>query len=201
MIPQINMDDKVVVVGYSGSGKTTYMRNFVKTTALKPLYIVDPIGNFSPNPSWKNYEFSGVMPCSEKRQGHTCIKLSSTIQLEALIKHLSSKKPKWFLIVDEIDRFLGTSPAPYYIRRYIEEGRNYSRGGMFSVRRIGFLNKSILSNAHYLVMFRLLNKNDKEYLNSIVDFDVMELDYSDPHSFFFFDLQRSENLGEMKIRI
>ena len=197
LIRKIDMSDKVVVIGFSGSGKTTFMKWFIKNSRFLPMYIVDPLGNFSEKPDWKKFEYSGVMPCKPEIKGHTCIKMTNEVQLEAFVEKISKTKPSWFLIVDEIDRFIGTDTMMYYTERYLEEGRNYNRGGMFSVRRLGFLNKSILSNAHYLVMFKINNKNDKDYLNEMVDFDLKQLTFTNKHSFYVLDLQTSENLGEM----
>jgi energy-coupling factor transporter ATP-binding protein EcfA2 len=196
----INISDKVVVIGHSGSGKTTLMNHFITHSTLKPMYIIDPIGNFSPIPKWENYDYSGVVPCNKNIKGHICIKMHDSQQFEGLIYYLSSKKPEWFLIVDEIDRYIDVYPPPYHTQRYLEEGRNYGRGGMFSVRRVGFLNKSILGNAHYLILFKILNYNDLRYLMSITDIPS-NLDYSSEHSFFIFDLFKSENLGEYQIKL
>lgn len=194
----IQISDKAVVVGYSGSGKTTFMKHYIKHSKLTPMYIIDPIGNFSPNVSWKNYNYSGIIPCADNIKNHTCIKMHDINQFETFVWYLSNKKEKWFLVVDEIDRFLDIYPAPFYSKRYLEEGRNWGRGGMFSVRRIGFLNKSILGNARYLIMFRINNLSDMKYLMSIVDIPY-DLQFSDEHSFYVFDLFKSENLGEFKI--
>ena len=199
LIQKIRMDDKVVVIGFSGSGKTTFMKWFLRNSHFNPMYIIDPMGNFSEKPDWKKFEYSGVMKCNPEIKGHTCIKMNNEIQLEAFIAKISKSKPKFFLIVDEIDRFVGTDTIMYYSERYLEEGRNYDRGGMFSVRRLGFLNKSILSNAHYLIMFRINNKSDVQYLNEMVDFDLKDLKFRDKHSFYVLDLQTSENLGEMML--
>ncbi|MEM3845601.1 MAG: hypothetical protein QXV17_08245 [Candidatus Micrarchaeaceae archaeon] len=190
-----DISDKIVVIGYSGSGKTYFMKKFIEYSNIKPMYIIDPIGNFSPNPSWKNFDYSGIVPCSYPDDNHICIKMNNTAQFEALIKYLSYKKGEWFLVVDEIDRFLDVYPAPYYAKRYLEEGRNYGRGGIFSVRRLGFLNKSILSNAHYLVMFKVNNTSDLKYLSSMIDIPLNKLNFSQLHSFYVFDLHKSENLG------
>lgn len=196
---KFDQSDKIVVIGFSGSGKSTFMKWFIRNSHFVPMYIVDPLGNFSEKPDWKKFEYAGVMPCKPIIKNHTCIKMTNELQLEAFIAKLSKTKPEWFLVVDEIDRFIGTDSMLYYTERYLEEGRNYNRGGMFSVRRLGFLNKSILSNAHYLIMFRINNKNDKEYLNEMVDFDLRDLKFSDKHSFYVLDLQTSENLGEMML--
>ncbi len=195
----IDISDKVVVIGYSGSGKTTFMNHFIAHSTIVPMYIIDPIGNFSPIPKWENYDYSGIVPCHQKIKEHTCIKMHDSNQFEGLIWYLSTKKPQWFLVVDEIDRYIDVYPPLYHTQRYLEEGRNYGRGGMFSVRRVGFLNKSILSNAHYLVLFRILNYNDMKYLMSITDIPN-DLTYSNEHSFYIIDLFRSENLGEFLIK-
>jgi hypothetical protein len=196
----LRIEDKATVIGHSGSGKTTFMKQYLAITDLRPIFVIDPIGNFSGPPNWKKYEYSGTIPCANRKPGQTCIKLSTPMQLEALVRYLGKKHPQWFLVIDEVDRFTDVNHLDYYTKRYLEEGRNWKRGGMFSVRRLGFLNKSILSNSRFLVMFRVNNASDLKYLSQLVDFPV-EMDYSDEHSFYLFDLYRSENLGEYVLRI
>ena len=80
-----------------------------------------------------------------------------------------------FLIVDEIDQYIDPYSLPFEFGLYSEQGRNWNQGGIFTARRLGAVNKSIFSNSHYLILFKIINKMDLQYLKSVLDFDVDEL--------------------------
>lgn len=197
-LPQIDMSDKVVITGYSGSGKTTLLRHIVNTCGLAPMYVVDTVNYFSRVPS---YNYAGVTKCNEPRKGKLCLKLHTEEQFESLMWYLNHKKSQFFMVVDEIDRYCNPMHLQREVKLYLEEGRNFNRGGIFTVRRIGFLNKSILGNAHYLYLFKSNNVRDLQYLTQITGINLMQLNYSTEHAFHVIDLHRSADLGEFSLKL
>jgi len=111
-----------------------------------------------------------------------------------------SNKP-YYLIIDEIDRYTNPNHLMRYTKIYLEEGRNYGQGGLFSVRRIGFLNKSILGNSKYVYIFKTNNVNDKNYLTNITGLNFNNLSWKNSHSFHVFDLLSSEYIGEFLLKL
>jgi DNA helicase HerA-like ATPase len=84
---------------------------------------------------------------------------------------------------------------------FFKEGRNYNHGGMFTVQRIGRLNKEILSNSQYIFMFKLNNKSDLEYLNAILPYDAKILSQQlKQHEFYIIDMMNSELIGKFIIK-
>lgn len=194
-LPIIDISDKIVIIGYSGSGKTYLLDYIIKSQLdnIFPLYVIDTVNRFS---KVQSYDYSGITECNEKRKGKTCIKIHSELQLEKMVSYLNHKKDQFFLCVDEIDRYTNTNNLMNETKLYLEEGRNFDRGGIFTIRRVGFLNKSILGNSHYLFLFKLNIKTDIEYLSSITGINLFELEFHDVHSFYVIDLHTSEILGE-----
>lgn len=197
-LPPIDISDKVVILGYSGSGKSTLLGWLLKTIKLRPLYIVDTVNIYSAVPS---YNYSGVTKCNDPAKGKMCLKLHTPEQFEALLTYLNHKKSNFFLAVDEIDRYCDVWHLTTEVKLYLEEGRNFGRGGIFTVRRVGFLNKSILGNAHYLYLFKSNNARDLQYLEQITGLDLFSLKYSQEHAFHVIDLHNSRDLGEFALKL
>ena len=196
-LPVLKQSDKAVIIGHSGSGKTTLLAYILQhQVKFSPVFIVDTANQLSYVPS---YNYTGATKCKHERKGQHCLKLHTEFQLETFISKLNKKSGKFFIVVDEIDRFTTPYSLTPEVKLWLEEGRNFDRGGIFTVRRVGFLNKSILGNAHYLYLFKVNNKRDREYLGSLVDYDINSLVYSNEHSFFVFDLYTSKLLGEFTI--
>lgn len=192
-LPKIAQSDKAVIIGHSGSGKTTLLRYMIKHLSYSPMFVIDTANQLSYVPY---YNYTGTTKCKDERKGLHCLKLHTDAELETLVDKLNHKTGKFFLVIDEVDRFTGPSSLTPEVKLWLEEGRNFDRGGIFTVRRVGFLNKSILGNSHYLYLFKINNKRDREYLGSLVDYDINDLDYSNEHSFFVFDLYNSKLIGE-----
>jgi len=201
IIPIPNQSDKATIIGMSGSGKTTLMKYIIDHSNYKNGFIIDTVNYFSNLiNSHFDIDYSGIIG---KYHNYTIVKIHSEIQLEGLIRYLRKKLPNspYFLIIDEIDRYTNPNHLMRYTKIYLEEGRNYNQGGLFSVRRIGFLNKSILGNSKYIYIFKTNNVNDKNYLSNITGLNFNNLEWSNSHSFHVFNLLSSEYLGEFLLKL
>lgn len=192
---KISYQDKIVFLGYSGCGKTTLMEWFIDGP-LKDYnkVVLDPVSRFS---RLKHIRYSGKVECKHPGKNKVCYKLQSESELSALVKTINDKdKLNVMLIVDEIDQFTRTRSMDSELSLYFQQGRNYNHGGLFSVRQVGRLNKEILSNAHYLILFRIYNKNDIMTLESITGLELNDLIKTLPeYAFYIVDLHNSKNLG------
>jgi len=201
IIPFPKQSEKATIIGMSGSGKTTLMKYIIDHTYYKNAFIIDTVNYFS-NLIEARFpiDFSGVIG---KYKTYTIIKIHSELQLEGLIRYFRKTLPDnpYFLIIDEIDRYTNPNHLMRYTKIYLEEGRNYNQGGLFSVRRIGFLNKSILGNSKYVYVFKTNNVNDKNYLSNITGLNFNNLTWKNSHSFHVFDLLSSEYIGEFLLKI
>lgn len=196
---EIDQSDKIIIVGYSGAGKSTLLKFFIDNYFIKfeNLVIVDPTAKFS---FLEKREYFGVVKCLNPRKNKICVKLSGENQIEKLISVINRYDKPVFLVVDEIDGFIPVYFLPYQFGIYSEQGRNWNQGGIFTVRRIGALNKSIFSNSHYLIMFKIYNQRDVAYLEQTTDINVRELiSKLGEHDFFVIDLHFSKVIGHFVV--
>lgn len=195
-LPPIDISDKIVIIGYSGSGKTTLMDFLITHLNLFPCYVVDTVNYYS---EVSSYDYSGITKCKKPQKNKFCVKMHTENQFEHFVSYLNHKKDKFFIYVDEIDRYCNPLTLKREVKLYLEEGRNFGRGGVFTVRRLGFLNKSILGNAHYLFLFKINNIRDVAYLSGIIGENLQQLEYHKEHSFYIIDLHNSNILGEYSL--
>ena len=193
----IEYDKKIVICGYSGAGKSTLLGYFIKELAKNKItsVIVDTTSKFS---EIKNIRYRGKSPCKYKNPNSICIKIQNEDDLEKIVKRINDKdKTPITLIVDEIDQFTDTYGLQPETSLFFQQGRNYKHGGIFTIRQIGRLNKQILSNSQTLILFKIYNKNDIDYLTSAIGIDITELVYDlKPHEFYILDLTNSVIVGK-----
>ena len=200
LLREINFkqEDKITIIGHSGAGKTTLMGWLIenKMKNFQNVYIVDTVNRFSHVPS---LNYVGVTKCKKQYPNITCVKIHTEIQFEALIYYLSRHFSNFFVAVDEIDRYVSIYRLYPETKLWLEEGRNFDRGGLFTVRRVGFLNKSILGNSHYLFLFKMNIATDLDYISQITGVNVSNLQYHGEHSFYIIDLYQTKILGETEL--
>jgi len=130
---------------------------------------VDPVGHLAAIPPL------GKVKTKCKVKAKECLHLRTPSEFNALIRIIVENRLPIFLAVDEIDHYIPPRGIDYYVHIWLQEGRNFEEGGLFTVRQVGLLNKELLSNAQKLVLFEIRNTNDIKYLQGMLDFDVKEL--------------------------
>jgi DNA helicase HerA-like ATPase len=185
----------------SGSGKTTLLEWFVNQIAnkFKNIIVIDPVYRFSQKPS--DIKYMGFL--QSKYPNIRVLRILDEEQFNKLCKVLNEYNEPVFLVVDEVDRYVSPN---FWISRdtvlYFKEGRNWGKGGVFTVQRIGRLNKEILANSQYLFWFKINAKSDIEYLQKILPEDVKQLDHNlNKYEFYIYDLTSSDLLGKFKLDI
>ena len=197
-LPTLRQDDKSVIVGHSGAGKTTLLKYLIDNSSFQNGYIVDTVGYFQKSLNLKASIYdTGVIG---KYKDYRVLKLQNDLQLNGIIRYLNKAGKPYFLFLDEVDRYSSPTSLQPDIKLFLEEGRNFNQGGIFTIRRVGFLNKSIIGNSHYLYLFKANIDRDKTFIQSITGLDIITLKYNHDHSFYVFDLFRSENLGEFLLQ-
>ena len=197
---KFDISDKTLILGYSGSGKTTLLEYLIDYyfVHFPHIVIIDSVYRFS---KLKDRFYSGIVECKKPSKNKICIHVRGEEEYEKVIYALNRYPYPVFLIVDEIDQYISPYSLPFEFGIYSEQGRNWNQGGIFTARRLGAVHKSIFSNSHYLILFKIINKMDLQYLNSVLDFDIDEL-MSDlgEHEFYFVDLHLSNIEGKYVLK-
>lgn len=189
--------DKICIIGYSGSGKSYLTKHLIAKLKLNML-IVDTTSQFSDK---KPIRYTGNVPCLSKRKNIRCMKIQNEADLERITKTINDNENlPIFLVVDEIDQFTDTYSLMPETSLFFQQGRNYNHGGIFTIRQVGRLNKQILSNSHYLFLFKIFNKNDIAYIETIIGMPIKDLLLElDLHEFYIVDLWQTAILGKYKV--
>ena len=193
---KFDVSDKILILGYSGSGKTTLLEYFVNYYFVNfpHIVIIDSVYRFS---KLRDRFYFGITQCNNPKPNKICVHVRNKGEFERVVFTLNRYPYPVFLIVDEIDQYIDPYSLPFEFGLYSEQGRNWNQGGIFTARRLGSVHKSIFSNAHYLILFKIINKMDLQYLKSVLDFDVDELNNEiGEHEFYLIDLHLSRLEGK-----
>lgn len=195
MILQIDVSDKIVIIGYSGCGKTTLLKYFIKNLSY-PQLIIDTTNQFTHK---VHIRYKGLLkPLKEfDKPNKWFVKIQTQEDLEKIIKKINDKyNTELMLVIDEIDQYTDVHQLLPEVSLFFQQGRNYSHGGIFTVRQIGRLNKEILSNSHYLFLFKIFNKSDIQYISNIIGYNILPLIVKlNKHDFYIIDLHNTQILN------
>jgi GTPase SAR1 family protein len=190
----INQSDKILLIGYSGSGKTTLMNWILKNSLpkFKNIIYIDSVFYFyKPNVDLKFNGFIG-----KYKKNLFIFHYGDNNELEKLLYKLNSYREPVFLIIDEIDQYTGSNSISQELKIYVEQGRNFQKGGMFSIRRLGFLNKSFMQS-HYIFIFHTSLQRDIDYFSNLSGINFSDYNIRlKPHEFYIFDTHTTEIHGK-----
>lgn len=151
----INLTGKrLCIFGLPGSGKTNFTKSLLSTT--KKALIYDTL-----------HEYKGYDRYLPKYRDYS---EESQEELNAFIrKYVTTKKGRpQFFIIDEANRYCpNRKPLPDQIGELNDFNRHFRLATGYISRRPTQLNTDLVELAHYLVFFRLVGKNDFQYMESI----------------------------------
>lgn len=187
----IDVSEKIAIIGQSGSGKTTLMEFLINRTPFKKI-IIDSVGRFT---TVTDIHYTGLIG---KSSSAIYLKIRDENDLEVIMKIINRNyNESVYFIVDEIDQYTNPLSMGRETSLFFQQGRNYSHGGLFSVRQIGRLNKQIFTNCRYIFLFSTHNKNDILYLQQSLPFNVGEMIYNlGQYQFYIIDSFLSKNEGK-----
>lgn len=149
---------RLCVFGLQGSGKTMFGR-FIARQAVRP-FIVDPMDQYGDIPHAITY-----VPQNKAYGPEAIAEINRVVEYMLELDPLPS-----LFLVDEANRFCpNKKPLPVQVARLNDESRHLQIALGFIARRPVQLNTDLAELAHYLVVFSLAGKNDRQYLNDIAD--------------------------------
>jgi len=149
-------EKRACIFGLQGSGKTEWLR-WLCRNAERP-FIVDPLEQFQDIPHAVAY-----VP-KHKVYGPEAI-----AEINKVIKYMLGLNPRPTLFaIDEANRWCPNKrPLPEMVSYLNDEQRHLGLALSFIARRPAQLNTDLTELAHYLVIFSLAGKNDRQYLNDV----------------------------------
>lgn len=188
----IDISNKICIIGYSGAGKSTLLEYLIRKLNFNKI-IIDTTNKFTKK---VKIRYKGMLIPKKYIKNAVAYKIQNENDLDIICRNINDyESVPVFLVVDEIDNFTDTHSLSPEFMLYIQQGRNYNHGGVFTVRQVGLLNKQILSNSNYLFLFKIFNKSDIDYLCSITGMNLREpINRLSSHDFYVIDLVNSKIL-------
>jgi len=151
-------EKRICIFGLQGSGKTEWLR-FLCRNAERP-FIYDPLDQFGDIPHALTYVPKHKTYCPE-----------AIAEINKVLRWaLAQKEPPTLLAIDECNRWCpNRKPLPEMIGYLNDEQRHLHLALAFIARRPVQLNTDLTELAHYLILFSLAGKNDRQYLNDLAD--------------------------------
>lgn len=145
------------IFGLPGGGKTELAKSIVSSTREHLVY--DPLGRDPDHHDWDN--FRRYIPDDRE----------SISEFNFAVKELVIKlRPRLFL-VDEANKYIRPkpNPLPSAIADLNDLSRHWGISWGLIARRPVQMHTDVLELAHFLFIFNLKGKNDRAYLNSLID--------------------------------
>lgn len=147
----ITLDNKrFIIIGPPGSGKTELAKSILRSTADAVVY--DPLNEYG--------EFKHYVPRER----------DSKEELETFIRmYVRPKAPRLFM-VDEANRYI--EPKPTRLTQEVSAINDFARHWNLAwglvTRRPSQFHSDVVELAHFLFVFGLHGKNDRRYLDDLV---------------------------------
>jgi len=179
---KINLRNKrFCIFGLQGSGKTTLAKYILKHHPGG--WVIDVLG-----------EYQGFNRYVMRDRTITGIP-----ELNLAIEYILRNEQPEMLIIDEANRYCKPRMTLPEMISYLNDfHRHFGLAIGFISRRPSQLHTDLVELAHYLFIFKLVGRNDKQYLESLrigLSDAVSELQ---PHEFIFYDRELQE-IRRMKI--
>jgi uncharacterized C2H2 Zn-finger protein/energy-coupling factor transporter ATP-binding protein EcfA2 len=146
---EVDVSDKITVLGKTGSGKTNLIK--VLISDILPDYkfiLLDSLGNYSEYEGQANVEYHLVNP-------------TNTEDVDEII-YAALEAGDCMVVVDEVDRYQAKKGT--MLNELVNLGRNYGVGGIFAARRTAAVDKDILANSPYIFTFQHILPQDLDVL-------------------------------------
>jgi len=189
--------DFLVIVGMKASGKTTltkfYMRELKRFIMIDPTFQLGEIGYCVHFPerilaAFKKFGKVIYQPKHMSKEAYaetfqTCLTLTN-----------------YTLGIDEIDKF--ASPRWYIhesVKELINRGRAQGIGLICNTRRPHMMHNDIRSNADHIIVFKLHEKRDREYMSEWIGVDEQQIKNLPFYHSFYYDVHKNSVTSQLPL--
>jgi len=184
-----NVNLVLVVVGCSGSGKSTFAVRYLESNKLACRFIFDPIGEYASKLKQRPCRTIPELRASIAT-GFVCFDPHALYPGDPVTAFENFCEWSWtvagefsgqkILFADEVWKYCTPNKIPKPLAQIIQDGRKRGNGGgiglLATTQRPNRLNETIIAEATELVSFKLTGGNALEYLEkNCPEFPVAEL--------------------------
>lgn len=184
--------DVFLVLGRRGSGKSYLARRIQSAYPRKVIF--DSLGEYSGTDAILCHDFESFAEAVLKTQNDNSFTLVYQFDIESddHVKEFNQAlRVLWhrgnlLVVCEEIQMLSGPHHIPMWLRNQLLTGRHRNNALMFTTQRPGECNKTIISQANHVFCGSLHEKNDVEYVRSVLGDRAFELaDWPERHFFYF----------------
>lgn len=148
---------RFIILGLPGSGKTELAKSIARSVSRDDCLVYDPLGGDPDHVDWVG--FRRYVPDDRE----------SAEELNECVKTLVIKRRPALFLVDEANKYI--KPKPHPLPSAIADLNDLSRHwgiawGLIARRPVQF-HPDVVELAHYLFVFSLRGRNDRQYLNDL----------------------------------
>ena len=168
----IRKTDIIAILGKRGSGKST----FLKWLISKLKYSIVLLDTMLEHKRYGKHVML-VKPKPFKTQYNSLLKYAIELALNT----------KSILAIDELSYYQNPRNIPKKLNDFVQYGRHFNTGFIFTSRRPAEIHKNILANTNHFFIFKIDLPNDIYYLSSYVPIKLLhKLKRLTPHSFIYY---------------
>lgn len=184
--------DVFLTLGRRGSGKSYLARRI--SQAYPRRVIIDTLCEFSDSDGSvaSNFEEFGTLVLNSENQNEFTIICQFDVeesdhdaQFEEMLR-VVWYRGNCMLYIEEIQTFASTHSLGQWMRNCIFQGRHRNLSMIFTTQRPGECNKSLLSQSSHIFCGSLHEKNDIEYVRSILGEEAYKLSNLPERQFCYF---------------
>lgn len=173
----------VTILGKAGSGKTYLTRETILPAVPRPVFICDPMAEFST----LGLQFDSARDLwgyvTEGRRNDSqvyTLRVTRDGDAEALFRMLTVAKEPCTLIVDEVSNYCSPHKIEESLKRLIAYGRHWGVNIISTARRPAEVHKDVLAQSDAVVTFKQTERRDLKALSYIAEEaeGASDLDYA-----------------------
>jgi len=188
----LSSTDIFLSLGRRGSGKSYLLRRI--SAAYPRKVIFDSLGEYTDTDGSLCYsfeEFTQAVLNTEHDSSFTIIFRFDPEKEDSRPEFNEALRILWyrgncFVLIEEIQLFASTHAMPLWLKNALLTGRHRNLALGFSTQRPGECHKTIISQANHVFAGSLHEKNDLDYVRSVVGEGAYQCPLLQPRQFIYF---------------
>lgn len=194
-------DERLLIVGRSGTGKTTILKKLIEPMArTEPVIIFDSKPDFDPVPAWKPSKniykkLPGMLLFGQLKPGLYVYHTKYPDYADPMVGRIclaALKRKNVTLVFDEIMDFVRGTLVPMPIAKVLRQGRSKNVRVIVGSQRPAGIPRIALTEASKVIAFRLTSQDDRLRLSKEIAPDMLQQPGPGRYDFWFMDVLSQE---------